>query len=193
MSFIETEFLQDDTICDKLISYFTYNSNKHTAMQLVNGESVAADPKYKSSTDITVTHNTTLECPALADYLDELDVILSKYVKKWPSCDWYSPWSINTPFTIQHYKPGQGFYSWHTERCGASDIAASRHLVFMTYLNTVTDNGGTEFLNQNLMINAEKGKTVIWPADWTHTHRGVVSNTQDKYVITGWFNYDKEI
>jgi hypothetical protein len=62
----------------------------------------------------------------------------------------------------------------------------------MTYLNTVTDNGGTEFLNQQLIINAEKGKTVIWPADWTHTHRGVVSATQDKYIITGWFNYDRE-
>jgi hypothetical protein len=59
----------------------------------------------------------------------------------------------------------------------------------MTYLNTVTDQGGTEFLHQNLTVNAEQGKTLIWPADWTYTHRGVISPTQEKYIITGWFNY----
>lgn len=59
----------------------------------------------------------------------------------------------------------------------------------MTYLNTVTDEGGTEFLNQELKISAEKGKTVIWPADWTHTHRGVASPTQEKYIITGWLSF----
>jgi hypothetical protein len=59
----------------------------------------------------------------------------------------------------------------------------------MTYLNTVTDEGGTEWYHQNLKVNAEKGKTVIWPADWTFTHRGVPSPTQEKYIITGWFNF----
>jgi len=193
MSFIETEFLKDKKICDKLIAYFIQCDKKHAAMHIVNGETVVADPRIKTSTDITISRDTVLECPALSDYLDELDIIVSEYVKKWPSCDWYSPWSINTPFTIQYYKPGEGYHSWHTERCGASKRSVSRHLVFMTYLNTVTDNGGTEFLNQQLIINAEKGKTVIWPADWTHTHRGVVSATQDKYIITGWFNYDSEL
>ena len=191
MSFVEIEFLKNRIICDKLIAYFIQCDKKHTAMHIVNGETVVADPGIKTSTDITISLDTVLECPALSDYLDELDVIVSKYVEKWPSCDWYSPWSINTNFNIQHYKPGEGYHSWHTERCGASKRSSSRHLVFMTYLNTVTDNGGTEFLNQQLTINAEKGKTVIWPADWTHTHRGIVSPTQDKYIITGWFNYDR--
>jgi len=30
--------------------------------------------------------------------------------------------------------------------------------------------------------------TVIWPADFTHTHRGIVSKTQEKYIATGWYN-----
>jgi len=61
-------------------------------------------------------------------------------------------------------------------------------LTFMTYLNTVIDRGGTEFYYQKLVHEAKTGKTLIWPVDWTHTHRGVVSPTQDKYIITGWFN-----
>jgi len=30
------------------------------------------------------------------------------------------------------------------------------------------------------------GKVIIFPADWTFTHRGIVSKTQTKYIITGW-------
>jgi hypothetical protein len=88
---------------------------------------------------------------------------------------------------IQHYKPNEGFYVWHTERTGAERVA-SRHLVFMTYLNDV-DNGGTEFHHQKLITQAEKGLTLIWPADWTFTHRGVISPDQHKYIITGWLDY----
>ena len=53
------------------------------------------------------------------------------------------------------------------------------------------DQGGTEFYYQNMTIQPKKGLTVIWPADWTHTHRGIVSPTQEKYIITGWFSYHK--
>jgi hypothetical protein len=67
--------------------------------------------------------------------------------------------------------------------------AAARHLVFMTYLNDVTDAGGTEFLYQGITVQPRKGLTLIWPADWTHHHRGVVSPTQEKYIITGWFSF----
>ena len=58
----------------------------------------------------------------------------------------------------------------------------------MTYLNDVP-NGGTEFLFQKLKVPAKKGLTLIWPTDFTHAHRGIISKTNEKYIITGWFNY----
>ena len=60
----------------------------------------------------------------------------------------------------------------------------------MTYLNDVED-GGTEFYYQGLKTKAEKGLTLIWPSDFTHTHRGIISNTKEKYIATGWFSYDE--
>ena len=59
----------------------------------------------------------------------------------------------------------------------------------MTYLNDVTDKGYTEFWHQDLRFEPKKGLTLIWPADWTYTHRGVPSTTQEKYIITGWLSY----
>ena len=74
---------------------------------------------------------------------------------------------------------------WHCER---SDIATcKRVLVFMTYLNDLPD-GGTMFKNQDLTIPAKKGLTLIWPAEWTHTHKGQISNTKEKYIVTGWYH-----
>ena len=70
-----------------------------------------------------------------------------------------------------------------------SDLVATRHLVFMTYLNTVTDGGETEWFHQQIKIQPRKGLTVMWPVDWTHVHRGVPSKTQTKYVTTGWYTY----
>jgi hypothetical protein len=58
----------------------------------------------------------------------------------------------------------------------------------MTYLNDV-DDGGTEFYYQKTIIKAEKGLTLIWPADWTYTHKGQISNTKEKTIITGWISY----
>jgi hypothetical protein len=58
----------------------------------------------------------------------------------------------------------------------------------MTYLNTVTDGGETEFFWQKIKVKPEKGLTLIWPSDFTHTHRGIPSPSQKKYIVTGWFN-----
>ena len=65
----------------------------------------------------------------------------------------------------------------------------NRHLVFMTYLNTVKSGGETEFYHQKVKVKPKKGKTLIWPSEWTHIHRGRTSFKEDKYIITGWFSF----
>ena len=57
----------------------------------------------------------------------------------------------------------------------------------MTYLNDVP-NGGTEFKYQGIKSPAKKGLTIIWPSDWMHTHRGIIDEENEKYIITGWYN-----
>ena len=58
----------------------------------------------------------------------------------------------------------------------------------MTYLDTL-DNAGTEFYHQKLTTPCEKGLTLIWPAGWTHMHRGVTNTVGDKSIITGWYTF----
>ena len=70
----------------------------------------------------------------------------------------------------------------------ASFPQVSRILVFMTYLNDVTDEGETEWVYQDVKIQPKKGLSVMWPSEFTHTHRGIPSKTQEKYISTGWIN-----
>ena len=58
----------------------------------------------------------------------------------------------------------------------------------MTYL-TDNPNGGTEFLYQKLQVPAEKGKTLIWPAEWMYTHRSQVDEELEKMIVTGWIEF----
>ena len=58
----------------------------------------------------------------------------------------------------------------------------------MPYLNDVPD-GGTHFKYQELTAPAKKGLTLIWPTDFTHTHKGQITDKHEKYIITGWLGF----
>jgi hypothetical protein len=182
---IETFILQDKIknieLCDKLIEYHKVSPYKQRGI-------TSKEQGDKISTDIEI-NSSQYEHPTVLEYLKELQEILEKYIKKYPKSNYYAPFQIQETINIQHYKPNEGYLTWHTERVSAAAPYVNRHLVFMTYLNDVDNGGGTEFYHQKLITKARKGKTLIWPADWTHTHRGIVSPTEEKYIITGWFNF----
>ena len=56
-------------------------------------------------------------------------------------------------------------------------------------LNDVEDGGETYFTSQDIKIPPKAGSFIVWPAYWTHPHHGLVSNTQTKYIATGWFTF----
>ena len=118
-------------------------------------------------------------------YTDHLQSCLNNYIKKYKSIEDYNKFSLEgAGFGIQHYPKGGGFKQWHFERGGKHN--SDRVLVFMTYLNDVDDGGVTNFSHYNIRIKPEVGKTLIWPAEWTHAHSGEILNKGVKYIITGW-------
>jgi hypothetical protein len=127
--------------------------------------------------------------PVMRKYFINLYEVVKQYNEKYIWAREVNPWGITENINIQYYRPMAGYKAWHTERIGKMLPSVNRHLVFMTYLNDVTDQGGTEFFYQKITAQPRKGLTLIWPADWTHLHRGIVSPSQEKYIITGWFDF----
>jgi hypothetical protein len=93
------------------------------------------------------------------------------------------------PIQAQKYQAGVGNYNyWHCEVYPQAphNEALHRTLLFMFYLNDVEEGGQTEFYYQNKAISPKTGRMVIAPAYFTHTHRGCVPVSNDKYILTSW-------
>jgi len=64
-------------------------------------------------------------------------------------------------------------------------------LLFQFYLNDVAEGGETEFYYQQRKVEARQGRLIIAPAGFTHTHKGNVSRSGDKYVATSWILFQR--
>ena len=168
---------EDMHLCDDLIEYHKNNIEYKNL-----GKSIGAN-EMKKSTDVTVFPAS--QNPSIMMYRKLLFGYMREYNTAYDNP--LAELTIADGFNIQHYKPGEGYLNWHSER--SVHLTHQRALTFMTYLNDVEDGGGTEFKYQGLRHNAKKGKTLIWPSDFTHTHRGQKSETQEKYITTGWCNH----
>ena len=92
-------------------------------------------------------------------------------------------WRLSPSYNIQRYNgEKEGYFSLHNEASGSYPY---RILAWMVYLNNAEC--GTEFPYQERTVSPKAGRTAIWPAGWTHPHKGVTPNIGVKYIATGWF------
>lgn len=180
-------YLISPKICDNIIKYFQKNT-EHMYQGNILGK-YGPNKQIKESLDLSFFDPQKEPSQECKDYAYEFDLALHEYKKQYKQSNNLREFKINEGFQIQYYDPGMGFHSHHCERPGDS-ASIYRHLVFMTYLNDVSDRGETEFFHQEVKIKPKKGLTLIWPADWTFTHRGIASPTQQKFIVTGWIGFE---
>jgi hypothetical protein len=90
-------------------------------------------------------------------------------------------------FKMQKTDLCEGYHVWHYE--SGNKHLCHRLLAWMLYLNDVDEGGETEFLYQSMRIKPKQGTLLIWPAAFTHTHRGNPPISNVKYVVTGWTEF----
>ena len=85
---------------------------------------------------------------------------------------------------VKKIPEGGGFHRWHHEN--GTVISCTRSIVVQLYLNDDFEGGETEFLYVSKRIHAKAGRLIIFPAGYTHTHRGNPPIGGTKYLITTW-------
>ena len=113
------------------------------------------------------------------------EIYAKKYKGILDSCDPVSSWTCK----IQKTKSGGGYHIWHSEN--GSFLYRDRVVTWMIYLNDIPpENGGaTDFFHQEISFQPKKGTVVLWPAAYTHVHRGAfLTGDKPKYIATGWFS-----
>ena len=183
-NFIGCWYLQDKNISKKIIDFFEKNKSLHNQGSIDKGVNLSE----KKTTDLTIDPIDLRDKNYLIfnDYFNELFNCYNDYKDQWPFLD-ANIQTLDIPsFNIQRYLPGDHFSKIHTERSSTS--TSHRVFAWMTYLNDLDKNSGgsTKFEHFDISIEPKKGKTLIWPAEWTHAHSGDIIKSGVKYIITGW-------
>ena len=180
-NFIGCWSLDNHSLMDNIVNFFENNKQKQgpgRAEGIVNLD-------HKSSIDVTILPS-DLEKNGYNIFKDYSDILCGLYndykasFKILPKMNVYL-----SNLNIQKYNTGGHYQGFHTERTGKESM--HRMFAWMTYLNDVDDGGETYFPHYDLRFKPEKGKTLIWPSDWTHAHCGEIVKSGEKYIINGWF------
>jgi hypothetical protein len=132
--------------------------------------------------------NATLHLPAAAKIVDDA---LQRCVEHYANTYFVVKQirASSKEVKLQKTPPRGGYHFWHCEHFNQQ--SGPRVLAWMVYLNDIPPGEGeTEFIWQKLRIQPEAGKCLIWPTQFTHTHRGNPVYSTDKYIATGWYTFD---
>ena len=181
--FIGAWIINSLSICDDLIQYFEEHPQKKNAGATSSGLRLDS----KNSVDITIQpKDLELQSHDIFDrYFKSLFSCYEDYVVQWPFLKTVADKRQIGSFNLQRYHQWQHFQAIHT---------LHRIFAWMTYLNDVDvkDGGATLSSHYDLEIQPRKGLTLIWPAEWTHAHKGSLLKANSKYIVTGWMHFPHE-
>ena len=185
-NFIGSWNIENDKLCNAIIKFFEENKS----MQRIGITTTGYDPKLKKTTDMVIQPSDlkNKKYSLFNSYFNLLKDCFLDYRNQYPFLKhkFFSRTHIGN-FNVQKYNSGDHFSQLHSERVSLDSL--HRLFAWMTYLNNVDDSGTTNFEYYDIKVKPEIGKTLIWPAEWTHAHTGSILKSGTKYIITGWIHF----
>ena len=120
-------------------------------------------------------------------FLFKLNNNINLYIKKYPEINMtYSYWQLNH-LRFKFFKKSESFVNWHSEHSMDSPY---RILALQIYLTE--HNCGTQFYYNKKTILSKIGRVCMFPAYFTHTHKGQPDFDKDRMIITGYYSFTKK-
>ena len=180
-------------LCNEFVENWEEAKKNRAVIDLTKENKSGCQEKYHllhrkdESAFITPLSSTIYPRPPVQAYFQFLQECFKCYMKRY-SIE-FDGVIFNDDFKIHKVRKSEGYHKWHYEKMGPSTL--ERIMAYMTYLEVPKKGGETEFLHQSLRIEPIVGRTLIWPAGFTHMHRGNPPLDGEKMYITGWFNAAK--
>lgn len=183
----------DPYTCDKIIDIFERYFQE--GMYIGNRRQSEGAPSHYKSDKFAFLNASTFDLEYENDDLkpvvyDVLQKCLDDYQEEYSILkdhEMFGRW-----IKMQRTDPGEAYHIWHFEN-GDNVELASRVIAWAIFLNDLDDDDGgeTEFLYQRRRVKPKKNTAIIWPAAFTHTHRGnTVLGNKSKYILTGWICFN---
>jgi len=109
-------------------------------------------------------------------------LILTKYTKLYPEINLtYNKWQLGN-YRFKKFIPSNYYNKFHSEQ----GFNEPRILSILVYLSN--HNCGTEFYNGEV-VQSVKGRALMFPAFWTHTHKGQpCPENKYRYILSAYVN-----
>ena len=187
MRWIKEYTIEKPAICDELIKGF--KRTRRLGLTRPGTSAKGVDKAWKNSEDASLTcFPYEVYAKTVRAYRGHVTACLGDYMREFPVLGEASDkLGFLEPPQMQYYQPGGAFHGAHYEASGLD--LGHRVLAFQTFLNDIAEGGGTYFTYQDHLVTPARGKTLIWPAGFTHTHKGQVAPREEKYIITGWISF----
>lgn len=168
-------------LCTQLIALFENNPS----WQQRNGAGVRSGLEASAWTemDLARTRDATL-AGQLLSYIHDY------YQRYNQDCGFSLP--ISPPaqldrWIIKRYRPsGAERFQPHFDSVGP---VCFRYLVFLWYLNDVSEGGQTAFPDLDTHIDARQGRLLMFPPYWMFQHQGLAPRSGDKYILSTYLRY----
>ena len=168
--------------CNKIINFFENNMDMASAGRYT-GNSVGEIDNLEIPVDISNPDDNY----GIGRYVQNG---MFNYRKRYPLNNTHlGKWTISTSCQLMRYEPDKYYDKIHCENDCDNRPSVERVFGWMIYLNDIRRGGGTEFIHQRFTAKPRAGDLYIWPAGWTHMHRGVNAPKEVKYILTGWCSF----
>jgi len=172
----------DDDVCSGFAKWFDEVSAQHLTMSTIE-DSTTLTGVYRKDESIHIPAGLNENCFPVG-----LTSVLWKNVSEcyniYQNVYDIDQRVVSYEFRAVKVQPAGGYHVWHHEH---SHHDAERILAWHLNLEVPKKGGETEFLHQSMRVNPEVGKLLIWPAGFTHKHRGNPPLEGHKTYLSGWF------
>jgi Rps23 Pro-64 3,4-dihydroxylase Tpa1-like proline 4-hydroxylase len=181
--YLENNSLPNE-LCEEIIEMFENDDSQYEGVT-----AVGLNKHIKDTKDMIIPNNDKWN-KILKVLTKELHRNLNLYIKLLKTdLNDYAIFSKNflyeNSFQIQRYRKNEGKYIYHHDHDIRFDQKDHRVITYLWYLNTVYQGGETEIW-KTIKIKPEQGKLLLFPASWTFPHSGLIPESNNKYIITGW-------
>lgn len=163
-------------LCEKIIASFEAMTGRHVR----HGKGIDRGLERSGWTELEITSFADEAFKAyfqaqvakyLAVYNDELGLTI-------PVPDL----GLHQNLRVKRYIAGSGeSFQPHFDALGNQ---SHRYLVFLWYLNDVTEGGETVFCDLDISVSARAGRLLVFPPYWMFQHTGMPPHSGDKYILS---------
>lgn len=166
--------------CDNIIKHIEYFENN--SLLFSSNDPAGCDQFVRNLNQDYYDINLVYRHKVAGEILSNLQECTDDYLKTFSLLGKY-PFLL-TDLKLKKILEGGGFHNWHFEN--GSYEYSQRYFVIQVYLNDNFEGGETQFLHQGQIEKAVAGDVLIFPAGYTHAHRGNPPFGGVKYLATTW-------